>query len=290
MILKSFIEQDIFRSHGGILISIKVLEQLFHTANELNSSKSIVNVVNLLINSCQKNTETSCEIILSNKIVSFFEFLNFLSNVMTSDLEYKNTTTYSIEWTICSELILLINIVFENANKKILNDHSSNCIPLINRTYEVLNLLVSFGFIDIFSIFFNNIRGPLEGEKKMINVLQNCLNLLLSITRFLITKYSKPDIFSKSKAEDIPHLLNIFKTTNLVNIISMLYGMLHKDASTPIRYDTNGSAEQTKKNQPTSTIELTTLTLKLLNQMIILDFYMVQVIFFKVYMKYFYPT
>jgi len=57
----------------------------------------------------------------------------------------------------------------------------------------------------------------------------------------------------------------------------MLYGMLHKDASTPIRYDpVNGAAEQTKKNQPPSSLELTTLSLRVLNQMMVLDVHMVQ--------------
>lgn len=59
----------------------------------------------------------------------------------------------------------------------------------------------------------------------------------------------------------------------------MLYGMLHKDASTPIKYDqsTTNSVDHIKKQQPSSTLELTTLSLELLNQMIVLDLNMVQV-------------
>lgn len=282
MISKSPIELDVYRSYAGLSISIKLLEQLIQTENELNSSKSILNLINLLTSACENNKEICCEIMFSNKIVSFFEFLNFHCGIMKSDLSsisYKSTQKHLIEWTICSELILLINIVFENINKTISNDFSESNFPLINRTYEILSLLVSFRFIDLFSVFFNNIRGPLEGEAKMINVLQNCLYLLISTTRFLMNKHSQSDIFSKRKVEDTSHLLMTFKTTNLVNIVSMLYGMLHKDASTPIKYDTNGSAEQTKKKQPLSTLDLTTLALKFLNQMITLDFYMVQVIF-----------
>ncbi len=58
----------------------------------------------------------------------------------------------------------------------------------------------------------------------------------------------------------------------------MLYGMLHKNASTPVKYDPATSfAENIKKKQPSSTLELATLSLKLLNQMAVLDLNMVQV-------------
>lgn len=85
-------------------------------------------------------------------------------------------------------------------------------------------------------------------------------------------------MFTDRKPEDTTQLISTFRSTNLVNIISMLYGMLHKDASTPVKYDqTTNSVDNIKKQQPFSTLELTTLSLKLLNQMTVLDLNMVQV-------------
>ena len=83
--------------------------------------------------------------------------------------------------------------------------------------------------------------------------------------------------------EDSTQLLTTFKATNLVNIVSMLYGMLHKDASTPVKYDQTNMSTSNAKKQPTTTLELTTLSVKLLNQMIILDLNMVQVSLCKYY-------
>lgn len=72
--------------------------------------------------------------------------------------------------------------------------------------------------------------------------------------------------------------MSTLKATNLVNIVSMLYGMLHKDASTPVKSSSNLlSNVQNEKKQTSTTLELTTLSLKLLNQMIILDLGLVQV-------------
>lgn len=58
----------------------------------------------------------------------------------------------------------------------------------------------------------------------------------------------------------------------------MLYGMLHKDASTPDKSN-QLSGSMNVKRQTSITLELTTLSLKLLNQMIVLDLNMVQVCF-----------
>jgi hypothetical protein len=60
----------------------------------------------------------------------------------------------------------------------------------------------------------------------------------------------------------------------------MLYGMLHKDASTPVKGIQPGSSSSTCntniKKQPIVTIELSILSLKLLNQMSVLDLNVVQ--------------
>jgi hypothetical protein len=60
----------------------------------------------------------------------------------------------------------------------------------------------------------------------------------------------------------------------------MLYGMLHKDASTPVKYNQLTSTNNNIKKQTTTTLELTNLSIKLINQMIKLDLNMVQVKFY----------
>lgn len=85
-------------------------------------------------------------------------------------------------------------------------------------------------------------------------------------------------MFTDRKPEDHTQLIATFKATNLVNIISMLYGMLHKDASTPVKNDlTNNRVESMERKQLSSTLELSTLSLKLINQIAVLDLNMVQV-------------
>ena len=102
---------------------------------------------------------------------------------------------------------------------------------------------------------------------------------------FLSIKFRKSvETFSERKQDDNTQLMrNTLKATNLVNIISMLYGMLYKNASTPVKsYNQSASAMMMPgsaivKKQPTSTLELTALSLKALNQMSVLDMQIVQV-------------
>jgi transaldolase len=99
------------------------------------------------------------------------------------------------------------------------------------------------------------------------------------------------DAFADRKVEDTTKLISTLKATNLVNIVSMLYGMLHKDASTPVKsinhcdsHNTSHSASSSNvttaalaKTQTDSTLELSRMSIQLLNQMFLLDLNMVQV-------------
>ena len=144
-------------------------------------------------------------------------------------------------------------------------------VTLIQRATDLISLITSYGLIDNLSVFFINIRGPLDDELQTVEILNNCLNFLVSITKFL-AKRRTLDTFSPRKTEDTTQLISTIKTTNLVNIVSMLYGMLHKDASTtPVKLPTSNIKKQTL-----TTLELTKLSLKLLNQMMVLDLNMVQ--------------
>lgn len=49
--------------------------------------------------------------------------------------------------------------------------------------------MTSYGFIDTVSLFFNNIRGPLDDEQQIAEMLNRCLNLMISVIRFLNLKY-----------------------------------------------------------------------------------------------------
>ena len=276
-------EQALFKSNDGFTIAIKLLELICQSPHDLNhysgiSTKTPINLINLIINASRNNFEACIDLILTNKLFSLLEILNIHSNIMLSELTpnelgggagANKKNHISIEWFVCSSLIQLIASLFTILNNE--SSLSENNSALIQRANDLISLMTSYGLLDNLSVFFINIRGPLDDELQTVEILNNCLNFLLSITKFLAQKKTL-DIFSPRKTEDNTQLISTIKATNLVNIISMLYGMLHKDASTtPVKFATTNVKKQTL-----TTLELTKLSLKLLNQMIVLDLNMVQ--------------
>jgi hypothetical protein len=287
LILQQQQEQALFKSNDGFSIAIKLLELICQSPNDLNhysglSSKTPINLINLIINASRNNYDACVDLILTNKLFSLLEILNIHSNIMLSELTPNELCSggaskknqISIEWFVCSSLLQLIASLFNRLNNESLNavESNSSSALIIQRAHDLISLMTNYGLLDNLSVFFINIRGPLDDEFHTVEILNNCLNFLLSITKFLAQKKTPLDIFSPRKTEDTTQLISTFKATNLVNIISMLYGMLHKDASTtPVKFATTN----VKKQTPT-TLELTKLSLKLLNQMSVLDLSMVQ--------------
>ncbi|CAF0765123.1 unnamed protein product, partial [Brachionus calyciflorus] len=260
-IQKNNLESLIFRQSNGPNITIRLLEQVSLLSAQQSSveinSKCANNLINLLNNISKSNSNSSIDFLMSNKIMSLVEILNDHSNIMLLDINDLNSSNtsgknkISNNWLICSGLFELFSQIFTwviqetgSANTTVSSSNSSvtsdedvkkyDQANLIQRTTDIIGLITSFGLIDTLSVFFSNIQGPLDGDQQMADILNSCLNFLFSMTKFLYQKKTV-DIFSEKKQEDTTQLISTFKATNLVNIISMLYGMLHKDASTPVK-------------------------------------------------------
>ncbi len=135
IIARNIADQELFKNSDGLNVCVKLLEQICQSANEChnNSSKTIINIVNLLTNSCKNNFEVCCDIIMSNKLFSLLDLLNIHSNVMLNEIitntnEYltsslsssKNTNQkYLGDWMICSSLFQLVSCVFTVLNNEI---------------------------------------------------------------------------------------------------------------------------------------------------------------------------
>jgi hypothetical protein len=158
IISKNVNEQIIFKNFNGLSICVKLLEQICQISNYVQtSSKTIINIVNLLINICKNDYEICFELIMSNKVLSLLDLLNIHSNVMLNEilsnsnennttLNYKNNYTnqkYLGDWIICSSLFQLIGCVYSIISYEIqlfdkkTNDINQN-INLINRANDLL--------------------------------------------------------------------------------------------------------------------------------------------------------
>ena len=121
-------------------MAIKLLELICQSSNDLNhysgvSTKTPINLINLIINASRNNYDACVDLILTNKLFSLLEILNIHSNIMLSELTPNELTVasssssnigsmsgtskknqISIEWFICSSIIQLIASVFTTLN------------------------------------------------------------------------------------------------------------------------------------------------------------------------------
>ena len=84
-------EQALFRQNDGFTIAIKLLELICQSPHDLNhysgiSSKTPVNLINLIVNASHNNYDACLDLILTNKLFSLLEILNIHSNIMLSEL------------------------------------------------------------------------------------------------------------------------------------------------------------------------------------------------------------
>ncbi|CAH1796803.1 unnamed protein product [Owenia fusiformis] len=137
----------------------------------------------------------------------------------------------------------------------------------ISRSTDIISYIISNGIVDKLTQYFSNVRGPVDGDVQGANFLLHSLNLLTAITR--VSAVRRNNIFEKSRIEDTSQLISTLRVTELVGIVSLMYGMLlHSGA--PARGD------NTPPELPTPTLNVTISGIKMLNHIAALDLCMLQ--------------
>lgn len=152
---KNKTEQVLFKMYDGFSISIKLLELICQSTNEVHgvSSKAAINLINLIINGSRNNYEACIDLIMSNKLYSLLEILSIHSYIMSNEfsnefmdnangvnnsVNCKNNQKFSIEWLICSSLIQLIGSIFTTLNETS-NGEQSNESDSLKIDLNILN-------------------------------------------------------------------------------------------------------------------------------------------------------
>jgi hypothetical protein len=192
-----------FKTSNGVSIVTKTVQLIHSNSTKFNGSYRLVNnLINILLIVIKQDNEMCTYMILSNCLITLLTLINDYSSQIQREAEDFNLKNKSQELIIFSNLLQLIEIVIINENE---NDNKVNSLAS-QRLNDLINLLINYGLIDTFSLLFESIRGPLrcssdgedgsgggggsgdEWEKKTIEIIQNSLNLLISIVKFQIKK------------------------------------------------------------------------------------------------------
>ncbi|XP_062612464.1 S phase cyclin A-associated protein in the endoplasmic reticulum-like isoform X2 [Saccostrea cucullata] len=93
-----------------------------------------------------------------------------------------------------------------------------------SRANDLISYIVSVGIVDKLTQYFRKVQGPIDDDKDGAEFLQHSLGLLVAMTKVMSKRNAA--IFEKKKPEDPTQLISTYEVTELVGIVSLLYGML----------------------------------------------------------------
>lgn len=264
------VNQRVFFELNGLTASTNLLNAI-GKSNELKiSTKGVLCLIDVITNACKDNYEICYNMLFTNKLVAVIEILHLnLNIVLPSNFNEGNNKLFNESFV--SNLIQVIYTLFDCLSESETDAKKSNTnrnnLDFIARINDIISLIVSLGVLNKIGVYLSNIRDFNEDSRTFMTVT-NCLNLFTLITKFVCLK--KTGGMDEYKNEDTTQLINAYKSTSLVGIISMLYGLLHKDS---IPYYKN---DLVIKQLPSNLIQILILSFKMLNQIAILSVGIIQ--------------
>ena len=272
MIEKDSLNQNLFFELNGLSISTNLLNSMGKSHEIIrNSTKSISLLLDLLTSACKDNFQICRNLVLTNKIVTVIEVLHAnLNIVLPGNLVEGNNKPFNDSCV--PNLIQMVSALFlclsenENVCQKSFELNNIN-FDVSSRIIDIIAFIVNLGVLNKFSIYLSNIRN-FDDDKRTVSTVMNCLNILTTITKFVCIK--KSICFEEQKNEDLTQLAAVYKTTSVVGIISMLYGLLHNESASYYKNEVG------IKHLPSNVLQIILMGFRMLNQTAVLDLNMLQ--------------
>ncbi|KAL5005177.1 hypothetical protein ScPMuIL_018633 [Solemya velum] len=281
---KGSADQVSFLALGGLTSMTRIL-QVIDIINsdspQILPNKSLVLTCNVFRQACKGCYDNCHYMLFSNKIGTLVDVLQYRlslivpdeikkveSSISASDLPHDPVATVLMQLIACILSCLAKNNPLLNCSEASVERMSGSGDAFVNRGNDVISYVISSGVVDKLTQYFQNVLGSINDSRDTADILQHGLGLLGAMTKFLSKR--NISIFDKRKAEDPTQLIMTLEVTELVGIVSLLYGMLlHSNVQS--RSDTTAPPEL-----PQHTILVTTTGLRMLNHMATLDLSMLQ--------------
>ncbi|KAH9488551.1 hypothetical protein Btru_061807, partial [Bulinus truncatus] len=295
---KSVNDQISFRVLGGF----NALSRILMTIDSANAnipsvipSRSLAHTTDVYRLACKNNFDNSHYLLFSNKLGLLVDHLiNRLNALLPEDIGRPSSVVSGSGASsnsdnntgecgtlpydpVCSGLMQILSTVLSCLAK---NNPSSNCSEASSermsgtgdaftfRGNDLISYIISVGVMDKLRNYCSAVRGPVDGDKNSADFLLHSLGLLVAMTKFMSKRNS--NVFEKKRPEDLTQLISTFEVTELVGIVSLLYGMLlHSGA--PSR-----SVDNLPRELAPQTVSIILAGLRMLNHMAVLDLQMLQ--------------
>ncbi|XP_076464959.1 S phase cyclin A-associated protein in the endoplasmic reticulum-like isoform X2 [Babylonia areolata] len=277
---KNVADQNNFRVLGGLACVSRVLIVIEDATPAMPSvipPKSLSLACDVYRLACKGNFDSCRYTLFSNKIgVLVDHLIHRLSIMIPSERAVRSDSCTLPYDSVAASLMSVLTVVLSclakhnpasNSSEASLERMSATSDTMACRSNDIISYIISVGVIDKLKWYFSTVRGPVDGDKNAQEFLQCSLGLLVAMTKF--TSKRNSNIFDKKKLDDPTQLIMTFEVTDLVGIVSLLYGMLlHSGA--PSR------GESAPPELSAQTLAIAISGLRMLNHMAVLDLSMLQ--------------
>eukprot|EP00058_Branchiostoma_floridae_P024433 XP_002609923.1 hypothetical protein BRAFLDRAFT_85871 [Branchiostoma floridae] len=277
-------DKQVLRSCGG-MTSLSRLLFLTETNGDgkppVIPNKSLNLVASVYGQACTGLEENCVYVLLSNKIASVVDALSHQLMTLLPEVSSPLTTSGGVRVQLPSDpvatslmqtLSTILDCLASHYTSRQANKTAStgtDLDSLIGRGYDLVSYVVSVGVVDKLSQYFKSVRGPIDQDLKAAEFLGSGMGLLASMNKF-VSSLGKSNSEKGPKKDDTTQLIHTYKVTELVGIVSLLYGMLlHSGA--PER-----GPSPPPEAFPPHTLHVATMGIRMLNNMAGLDLNMLQ--------------
>ncbi|XP_078606102.1 S phase cyclin A-associated protein in the endoplasmic reticulum-like isoform X3 [Branchiostoma floridae x Branchiostoma japonicum] len=277
-------DKQVLRSCGG-MTSLSRLLFLTETNGDgkppVIPNKSLNLVASVYGQACNGLEENCVYVLLSNKIASVVDALSHQLMTLLPEVSSPLTTSGGarvqlpsdpVATSLMQTLSTILDCLASHYTSRQANKTAStgtDLDSLIGRGYDLVSYVVSVGVVDKLSQYFKSVRGPIDQDLKAAEFLGSGMGLLASMNKF-VSSLGKSNSEKGPKKDDTTQLIHTYKVTELVGIVSLLYGMLlHSGA--PER-----GPSPPPEAFPPHTLHVATMGIRMLNNMAGLDLNMLQ--------------
>ncbi|CAF4050504.1 unnamed protein product [Rotaria sordida] len=278
------LEQRVFFSLNGYTTLTKMIELRAECNKPALAPESLIALtISVYRAATNNNLDNALYILNSGKILTLVESLvRHLTGLKIDDLSTSNIDQSESEKLAQIDLVtnlaeLLVNLLtMYNTIVREIRKHENETNDdklTISRLTDFISYMANVGILDRIASFFRTARAIVNTTKSHLpNMIIHLLNLLQQMVHF-----SKPKICqvpfsqsSKKSTNDPAQVLNIMKSTNFCEILSLIYGILiHVN-------DNNSNNQMNIDNNSTITVHEKTFiivnnSMILLNTLAILD-------------------
>ncbi|XP_063955862.1 S phase cyclin A-associated protein in the endoplasmic reticulum-like isoform X2 [Lytechinus pictus] len=286
-------DQIMFRAHGGLSVLTRVLMLIDSASSDKPAvvpKKTLCSSAEVFRLACRNNFDNCQYTMYSGKMAPLIDLLMHQLSILIPDTE---DGLHGHPWgpdslkpphdSVAGSLMLLLTSILNVLVKHRPQSPSSPDGKLPSSAkkkqkdtfdqwgMDVVSYLVSCGVLDKLTVYFNNVRNPIDQEPQIAEFLQHAMGLLGAMTRFISTtsNRSAEGIFGPKK-DDPTQLVATFQVTGLGGIVSLLYGiLLHGGA--PSR-----DSSMTPPEIPEHTLSVVNAGIKMLSSIATLDLNVLQ--------------